>query len=30
MLDSLGVVRPGMQKALDSLKDIPTDIVPVR
>jgi hypothetical protein len=26
MLDSLGVVRPGMQKALDSLKDIPTDI----
>ena len=30
MLDSLGVVRPAMQKALDSLKDIPTDIRPVR
>lgn len=26
MLDTLGVVRPAMQKALDSLKDIPTDI----
>jgi hypothetical protein len=30
MLDALGVVRPGMQKALDSLKDLPTDIRPVR
>jgi hypothetical protein len=30
MLDTLGVVRPGMQKALDSLKDLPTDIMPVR
>ena len=30
LLDTLGVVRPGMQRALDSLKDIPTDIVPVR
>jgi hypothetical protein len=30
MLDTLGVVRPGMQKALDSLKDLPTDILPVR
>ena len=30
MLDGLGVVRPGMQKALDSLKDLPTDIRPVR
>jgi hypothetical protein len=29
MLDNLGVVRPAMQKALDSLKDIPTDIRPV-
>jgi hypothetical protein len=26
MLDTLGVVRPGMRKALDGLKDIPTDI----
>jgi hypothetical protein len=30
MLDSLGVVRPGMRKALDSLKDLPTDIRPDR
>ncbi len=29
MLDTLGVVRPNMQKALDSLKDIPTDIRPI-
>jgi len=29
MLDTLGVVRPGMQKALHSLRDIPTDIRPV-
>jgi hypothetical protein len=28
MLDSLGVVRPGMRKALDSLQDLPTDIRP--
>ena len=28
MLDTLGVVRPAMQKALSSLKDIPTDIRP--
>ncbi|HXM44302.1 MAG TPA: hypothetical protein VN924_23905 [Bryobacteraceae bacterium] len=30
MLDSLGVVRPGMRKSLDSLQDLPTDIRPVR
>ncbi len=29
MLDTLGVVRPGMQHALDGLKSIPTDIDPV-
>jgi hypothetical protein len=29
MLDSLGVVRPAMQHAIDSLKDLPTDINPV-
>ena len=29
MLDTLGVVRPAMQRALDGLKDIPTDIDPV-
>ncbi len=29
MLDQLGVVRPNMQKALDSLTDIPVDIEPV-
>jgi hypothetical protein len=30
MLDTLGVVRPNMQKALDGLKDLPTDIRPER
>jgi hypothetical protein len=29
MLDQLAVVRPGMQRALDGLKGIPTDIDPV-
>ncbi len=29
MLDTLGVIRPGMQHALDGLKSIPTDIDPV-
>ena len=29
MLDTLGVVRPVMQQALDGLKDLPTDIDPV-
>jgi hypothetical protein len=29
MLDTLGVVRPEFQKALDSLKDLPVDIEPV-
>ncbi len=29
MLDTLGVIRPGMQKAIDGLKSIPTDIDPV-
>jgi Peptidase family M49 len=29
MLDTLGVIRPGMQHALDGLKDIPVDIDPV-
>src|SRR5450432_2770031 len=29
MLDSLGVVRPAMQHAIDSLKDLPTDIDPI-
>ena len=29
MLDTLGVIRPGMQKALDGLKDLPVDIDPV-
>lgn len=29
MLDTLGVVRPAMQRAIDGLKDIPTDIDPV-
>jgi hypothetical protein len=28
MLDTLGVIRPGMQHALDGLKGIPTDIDP--
>ena len=30
MLDDLGSLRPPMQKALDKLKDLPTDIEPVR
>jgi hypothetical protein len=30
MLDELGVIRPGMQKALEKLNDLPTDIEPVR
>ena len=29
MLDELGVIRPAVQKALDSLQDIPTDIEPI-
>ncbi|HZQ67150.1 MAG TPA: hypothetical protein VFA68_01420 [Terriglobales bacterium] len=29
MLDELGVVRPAVQRALDRLQDIPTDIEPV-
>jgi hypothetical protein len=29
MLDTLAVIRPAMQKALDGLKDLPTDIDPV-
>ena len=29
MLDSLAVIRPAMQHALDGLKDLPTDIDPV-
>jgi hypothetical protein len=29
MLDTLGIVRPVMQRAIDSLKDLPTDIDPV-
>ena len=29
MLDTLGVVRPALQHALDGLKAIPTDIDPV-
>jgi hypothetical protein len=29
MLDQLGVVRPMLKKALDSLQDIPTDIEPI-
>ena len=29
ILDTLGVVRPNMQRALDGLKSIPTDIDPV-
>ena len=29
MLDTLGVIRPGMQHALDGLKTLPTDINPV-
>ncbi len=30
MLDELGVLRPPLQRALDKLTDIPTDIEPVR
>jgi len=30
MLDELGVLRPPMEQALGKLKDIPTDIEPVR
>jgi hypothetical protein len=30
MLDTLGVLRPPMQKALDRLQDLPTDIEPLR
>ncbi len=30
MLDTLGTLRPAMRKALDRLKDLPTDIEPVR
>jgi hypothetical protein len=30
MLEELGVIRPALQKALDRLRDIPTDIEPVR
>ena len=29
MLDTLGVLRPPVQRAIDGLKDIPTDIDPV-
>jgi hypothetical protein len=29
MLDTLAVIRPAMQHALDGLKDLPTDIDPV-
>jgi hypothetical protein len=29
MLDELGVVRPAVQKALDSLQEVPTDIEPI-
>jgi len=29
MLDTLGVIRPPMQRALDGLKDLPTDIDPI-
>ena len=29
LLDTLGVVRPGMQRVLDGLKNLPTDIDPV-
>ena len=29
MLDTLGVIRPAMQRALDSLKDLATDVDPV-
>jgi hypothetical protein len=29
LLDEMGVVRPGLRKALDSLQGIPTDIEPI-
>ena len=29
MLDTLGVIRPAMQRALDGLKTVPTDIDPI-
>jgi len=29
MLDTLGVIRPPMQRAIDHLSGIPVDIVPV-
>jgi len=29
MLDELGVIRPGLQKVLDKLREIPTDIGPI-
>jgi hypothetical protein len=29
LLDTMGVIRPEMKRALDSLKDIPTDIEPI-
>jgi hypothetical protein len=29
MLDELGVIRPAVQKALDNLQDVPTDIEPI-
>jgi hypothetical protein len=29
MLDTLGIIRPPMQKALDGLKDLPVDIDPI-
>jgi hypothetical protein len=29
MLDELGVIRPAVQKALDNLRDLPTDIEPI-
>ena len=29
MLDTLAVIRPAMQRALDGLKDLPTDIDPI-
>jgi len=30
MLDELGVIRPALEKALERLQDIPTDIEPIR
>ena len=29
LLDTMGVIRPELKRALDSLKDIPTDIEPI-